>query len=236
MRRIWISLVIWQVGSALHAAELMDITKRRAVTVQGQGKVQAAPDIATLTVEVSQEGAALDSVSAEVRKGMTKVLDALHNAGVSDKDLQTLAFQVQPRYEQDKRGNPHRTGYRVANSVLAKVRDLKKVGKVLSSVIESGATEVNGPNFDFDNPQVLERQALAKAMQDARGKAEVLAETSGSRVGEILSIQQNAGMGWPVPQPKMMRAMAMQADSAEPPIAVGENTFTATVSATFALR
>jgi uncharacterized protein YggE len=167
---------------------------------------------------------------------MGAVLESVRREGVADKDVQTDLFQIQPVYEQDKRGNPHPSGFRVSNRVAIKVRDLKKVGRLLSVVTAAGANSVTGPNFEFDNPSQLEREALAKAMEDAKAKASTLAQAAGAALGEALTISQTGNAGWPPPRPVMaMRAKAF-AESADTPIAAGEQGFTAEVSVTFALR
>jgi uncharacterized protein YggE len=225
-------LAAW--SSVAHAEE--SVKDKRTVTVQGEGKMQAVPDIATLSVEVVQEGASLDEVSAQVRQQMTHVLDALKAQGIAEKDIQTRVYQVQPRYDNEKRGNTRRSGYVVSNGLLVKVRDLKKVGKVLSATVNAGATNVNGPDFDFDNPQQLEHKTLALAMDDAKAKAAVLAEGAGAKLGDVVTINQMGGVVWPVRrQAFAMRAMAMAA-TAEEPIATGEQSFTSNITVTFALR
>jgi uncharacterized protein len=210
---------------------------RRTVTVQGVGKAQAVPDIATLRIEVSQEGASLDAISSDVRKGMSAILERLHKEGVADKDVQTESYQVIPRYEQDKRGNPHRSGFRVSNRVAAKIRDLKKVGKILASVTEAGATSVTGPEFDVDNHAQVEREALAKAMEDAKANAAILATTAGATLDEVVTINQSNTNPWPGPRPLMaMRAMAVQPSESSEPVEAGEQTIQATLTASFALK
>src|SRR5262249_6765673 len=114
--------------------------QERTLTVQGQGKVSAIPDIATLTVEVNQEGTELDPVLTQVRKDMSRVLETVKKQEIADKDIRTDNFQVQPKFEYDKRSNPKRVGYIVTNRVTVKIRDLKKTGKVLTAVLGSGAT------------------------------------------------------------------------------------------------
>jgi uncharacterized protein YggE len=209
----------------------------RTITVEGQAKVSAIPDIATLSVEVRQEGADLDPVLALVRKQMSKVLEAVKGQGIEDKDVRTDIFQVHPKYEQDKRGNPHPAGYIVANGISVKVRDLKKTGKVLSAVLNAGATHVNGPNFELDHPEAVERQALAEATKEAQLKAQAVATAAGVQLGEILTLAPQ-NISWPMPpRPMMMRAMAMPAGIAsEEPISAGEQTVDGRVTVVFAIR
>jgi uncharacterized protein len=244
MKRIGIVLAVLVFGggwlvrplSAADARPDKDEKKERTLTVQGQGKASAIPDIATLTVEVSREGTDLDPVLTQVRRDMNKVLEAVKGQAIEDKDVRTEMFNVRPKYEQDKRGNPHPVGYAVTNRVWVKVRDLKKTGKVLSAVLNAGATSVNGPNFELDKPESVELQALASAAKEARTKAETLAEAAGVKLGEILTINPQPVNG-PMPRrPMMMRAMAMPAAEPEEPIAAGEQTLTASVTITFAIH
>jgi uncharacterized protein len=208
----------------------------RTVTVQGQGKIQAIPDIATLSVGVSQDGSSAEAVSAKVRDAIGQVLAAIKAQGIPDKDVQTQFYEVQPKWEWTG-GRQQRAGFTVSNQVAIKVHDLKKVGRLLAVVTDAGATSVNGPNFGFDNPQELERQALVKAMEDAKDKAAALAQAAGASLGEVTTIDQGGPVAWPGPRPLFAshRAMAAQAVPSEP-IETGEQNFTSNISVTFTLR
>jgi uncharacterized protein len=210
--------------------------QERTIVVQGQGKASAIPDIATLSIEVSQDGAELDPVLTKVRKDMEKVLDVIKKQDIPEKDIRTELFQVNPKFEADKRGNARRVGYTVTNRVSVKVRDLKKTGKVLSASLNAGATSVHGPQFELDNPSQVEREALAAATRDAKAKAQAVAEAAGVQLGEIISIQPQH-MNWPVPVYRG-RAMAMMAsaDVASEPVSAGEQTLTGHVSLTFEIK
>ena len=236
-RAIGIFLGVVSLASPLPAAEAGHEKRERTLTVQGQGKTSAVPDIATLSVEVSQEGSDLDPVLVQVRKEMNRVLDVVKAQGIAEKDVQTEFFQVRPKYEQDKRANPHRAGFVVSNRIAVKVRDLKKAGKALSAVLNAGATSVDGPNFELDNPQAAEREALAAAAKDAKAKAQAVAEAAGVQLGEIVTINPES-VNWPVrPHPLMMRAMAMSAPmEVQEPLAAGEQTLTGVVTITYAIR
>jgi uncharacterized protein YggE len=229
--------ILVMVVSLVQAAENDHDKNDRTLTVQGQGKVSAVPDIAILSIEVSHEGAVLDSILSQVRKETAQVLDVVKSQGISEKDTQTQSFEVRPKYERDKRGNPQRAGFMVVNRVSVKIRDLKKVGKVLASVLNAGATTVDGPNFELDNPQAAERDALAAATKDAQAKAKAVAEAAGVQLGSILTINPQ-NVSWPgPPRPLMMRAMAAPAVAeAEEPLAAGEQTLTGYVTVTYTIR
>jgi uncharacterized protein YggE len=206
----------------------------RMVSVQGHAKVSAPPDIARLRVQVSEEGPGLDPVNAQARQKMEQILKALKSQGIAEKDIQTESFQVGPKTEW-KNGRSDRVGFIVSNQVGVVVRDLKKTGAVLNAVLDAGANNISGPDFVIEHPQPLERKALEMAVEDAKAKAVVLAQAAGASLGSVISLQEGATFQ-PGPRPMMMRSEAKLAASAEVPIATGEDTVQATVSASFSLK
>ena len=77
-------------------------------------------------------------------------------------------------------------------------------------------------------------EARKSAVEDARKKAETLAEAAGVTVGKVLSISESGGMTPPMPMMKAMRAQGMMAEAAVP-VEAGENTYTVQVNVTFEL-
>ena len=166
---------------------------------------------------------------------MEAILKALRAQGVADKDIQTQVYQVVPKMEW-KSGRANRIGYTVANQVEVKLHDLKKIGAVLSAVTDAGANNVLGPQFEFAEPQEMERKALAMALADAKAKAALLAQAAGATLGEVAKIEENPAYR-PGPRPMMaMEARMAQTASPEQPIASGEETVEAMVTASFILK
>nr|MBA3400724.1 SIMPL domain-containing protein [Actinomycetota bacterium] len=79
------------------------------------------------------------------------------------------------------------------------------------------------------NAEALYRQALGKAVAEARARAEVLAKAAGRSLGEITNISESTA----TPYPYAERAAL---DSASTPIVPGEQETSASISVTFALR
>jgi uncharacterized protein YggE len=223
-------------GTALHAQAEGPRKDLRTVTVQGQGQLKAAPDMARITAGVSQDGSSAQTVSTHVRETIAKVLDAVKGQGIVDKDIQTEFYSVTPKWDWSN-GQQRRSGYTVSNQVLIKVHDLKKVGSLLSAITDAGATTVTGPSFEFEHPEALERKTLALAMEDAKAKAAILAEAAGASLGPVFSIEQNGAVNWARPMVSHM-AMAAKAVAVAPPepIETGEQDFNSSITATFTLK
>jgi uncharacterized protein YggE len=118
------------------------------------------------------------------------VMDALRQLEIAEEDIQTVDYSIQAEIDWDD--DEHRViGYVVNNSVRVKMRDMERVGDVLDAVTEAGANNVYGIQFTFDDPSALQEQARAEAMDEARKKAEALAELGGVRLGAPRTISES---------------------------------------------
>ena len=74
-----------------------------------------------------------------------------------------------------------------------KVRDLDRLSDVLDDAIAAGgdAMRVNNVSFTVDEPEQYMAQAREQAMNDARARAEQLAELAGVTLGRARSISES---------------------------------------------
>lgn len=202
-----------------------------SITMEGRGSVTVAPDMAVITARVVTVG----KTAAEALSGNTadisKVIEHIKAAGVEAKDIQTSGFAIYPRYERvtDNSGRqPNITGYEVRNGVEVNIRDLAKLGDLLSGVVDSGANSVDGVRFQVSDPDEKLDEARKKAVEAARHKAEIFAAAAGIDLGGILSISET---GTHMPRPVMMRAESMMMAKADAvPVEAGEETISASVT------
>lgn len=208
--------------------------KERTIKVVGEGKVTAIPDQAEMEFTVQEEGADLKTVSGEVSAKMKNVFKVVKSFGISDKDTQTISYNIEPRYKYDKSGNGQKTGYIVSNRVKIILKDLDKAGDVLEAVTEAEVTQVEGPNFNFSDPTKLQIEALKAAVEDGHSKAEALAMASGAELDKVFSISQTS-TAMPI-SPVAFRANALQEGAQSVPIAKGQNEVTAQVEIVYLLK
>ena len=222
-------------GSTAVNADTGNDADRRVLTVSGQGEVHGTPNQAMLSAGVVTTARTAASALADNSKAMNAVFATLKRAGIADKDMQTSNFSVQPQYATDKNGNTLRdiTGYQVSNTVNVRVDDLSKVGPTLDALVSSGANSIGDIAFTIKDSKPLMAQARAAAVADAAARAQTLARAAGVTLGPILSINESGGYSQPRP---MYRMAEMAVASAPPPIAAGEESVTAGVSITWAIR
>jgi len=206
----------------------------QTISVIGQGKASAPPDMAEIqTGVVTHMDTATEALSAN-NEAMEKILGILKTHKIASKDIQTSDFSVNPEYKRDDRGRrqPEIVGYRVTNQVRIHMRRLEELGKVLDALIRTGSNQVSGVSFGIDDPTDVLNQARKRAIVDARSRAELYAQAAGVRVGKVLVISEQP---IEVPRPKHMeRILAAGADSSVP-VATGEDEFHVRVHVVFSL-
>lgn len=212
------------------------IHDRRSISVTGQGEAAGTPDMATINIGVQTQAPAALEAANQNQAIVDRVMQALGNLGIDDKDLQTADYSIWPEQQHDPReANQMKiTGYRVNNSIHVTVRDIDKVGEILGAATGAGANSVNGISFGIDDPSALEAEAREAAMQDARARAEDLADLAGVELGEVLQVSLSTGGGIPIPY-RAARMEAMDASMA-PDISAGQLTVNVQVQVSYAIR
>jgi len=204
----------------------------RTISVTGEGRVAAPPDMATLQLGVNQTaetaGAALDATS----QATAAVLARIEAAGIAPRDVQTSGLTLNPRW--DRRGGDNGkmevVGYDAANMLSVRVRDLSLLGGLLDAVVRDGANTFHGLTFGLANPEPLLDEAREKAVAEALRKARLLATAAGVELGPLQSLSEQGASG---PRPPSMRMdMAMEAAV---PVAEGEVELAVSVYLVFAI-
>lgn len=202
----------------------------RQITVTGSARVEAAPDLATITAGVETQAEAAAAALSANSQAMTEIFATLDKLGVAKADVQTTRLSLDPVFAQSDDGQttPAITGYQASNMVTIRVRETGKLGAVVDALATSGVNRIYGIGFDIADPRPLLSQARADAVTDAREKAEVLARSAGAALGEVVSIREGDVGGGPGP----MRA---QFDMAATPVAGGTVEVGTDVTVTYAL-
>ena len=139
------------------------------ITVSGVGTVDAVPNEAQMSFGAETRKPTAQAAVAANADAMRKIINALRQAG--GRELATQWVSVYPYT--DETGNV--TGYSASNSVSA-VSDVGDAPALIDAAAEAGANQINGPGLSSSNAEALYRQALAKAVAEARLNAEATRE------------------------------------------------------------
>ncbi len=203
------------------------------LSVSAQAEARRVPDVATLSAGVVTQAADANAAMRANATQMDKVMAAIKAAGIAERDIRTSGISLNPQYKYVENQSPTITGYQASNTVDLKVRDVARLGKVLDALVASGANQVNGPNFEIDQPEPVYDQARRDALQQAQARAGMYAKALGLKVRRIVSISEGGGYRPPMPMPMM--AMARAKSESDTSVAPGETTLTANLDVVFEL-
>jgi hypothetical protein len=196
----------------------------KTITVTGNGTVTSVPDRAEVSFSVDTRAKTATAALGENATEAAKVIAALKDAGVGAADIQTSQVSLSPLTTQD---GVTIIGYTASNSVSVR-SPIAAAGKLIDTAVAAGATSVSGPSLSLSDQAGLYRDALKKAVADAKLKAQALADSAGLTLGAAEAITEGSSAPTPLPMAGKMNA------SGATPIEPGTQDVQATVTVTYA--
>jgi uncharacterized protein YggE len=216
---------------------------KNTITVSAQGEIFAKPDLAIVNFSVVSERKSVDEAMKENTRKMNAIIDFMKGNGIEDRDLRTIAFRVEPRYEWHNGDRFHHrdrrvlVGYEVHQSLEVRIRDMEKIGVIIQGGTNLGANQVGSLRFTIDNQEGLKNQAREQAITKAKEKAEILASQLGVKLVRIVNFSEDYRRPFIPPFDFGVReVMAPAAELAPPEIEIGEDKIQSFVQITYEIR
>jgi uncharacterized protein YggE len=215
-------------------------SQQQGIWVNGTGEIKVEPDIFNLSLGIVSQEKTLGQAQATAATAMDKVLDALKNQGIADKDIQTSRFNVRQVTQWNRETEENEvTGYEVSNMVTVKVRKIDEAGTVIDAVVAAGGdlTRINSMGFAIDDDSDYRDQARELAGDDARARAEQLAKLAGVKLGQPTYVTETS-YSPPIIMRSYIEATAAppMMDGAQTSIIPGELTVTVSVQIVYAIE
>ncbi len=197
---VFIAILIVQKGYDLNTA-ISNRKPANTISISGEGRVSAVPDLATVTIGVLSQGSTAVDVKNQNNDKVNKVVAFVKSQGIEDKDILTSQYSFYPTQDYNN-GTPKITGYQGNQSITVKVHGVDKsqvvLEKIMDGVVNNGANQINGVNLTIEKPTDLQNEARKLAIADAKIKAEELAKEAGLSLGKIVSISESGGYPGPI--------------------------------------
>ncbi len=209
---------------------------KRTLSVTGNGKADAAPDVAYLTLSVETLAKNASQAVKDNAETSNKVIQVIKSKlGKTDK-VSTAGYSLTPVYEYNNQTNKSDfKGYRASNKVIVEAHNLKEIGNIIDATAEAGLNNIESLSFDTTRRDEFRREALTRAVNDAKTTAETLAKAAGVKITRIL--QLSPSFDYPVPMYRDY-ALAKEAASAAPPTPIepGDISVSASVNIVFEIE
>jgi uncharacterized protein YggE len=204
------------------------------IAFSGEGKVYTKPDIAFVDFSVVTQGTRIKDVQEANTKKMNKVITFLKDSGIDEKDIKTTNYNLYPQYTYENYKIPQIMGYQISQTLNIKIRNLDKIGEILQGGVDVGINQVNSLYFGVENDEELKEQARKIAIDNAKEKAERLADELGIKLGKLTNFYENV-VGYPVPM-YSYKESGIGGGGATPDIQAGENEIIVNITLTYEVK
>ena len=221
----------------LKSNSLIGASAQNTITISGEGKVDAKPDLAIVTATIRESGKTTKEAQDKLALKWSKASPAIKEL-IDEKDIKTSSYTTYPKYVYTATGKATIESYEASQIMEFKIRKTDDTTKIIGILSTNAINEVSGPNFSVEDPAKLQEQARAEAITDARNKAVKLATQLGVDIGRIVSFSENSN-GGAVPMAYMARDMAGSSSKTNmptPEIQTGQQTVESNVSITFEIK
>ena len=187
------TLLVLALAAAPALAESTVPQNQNTLIVLGNATITLEPDYATMNLGVTTKGATVSEAQALNSGIMDKVITALKEQGIDEKDIVTSSFNVYANYDYQYSqisGGETLNGYQVDNMLMITVRDIAKVSKVLDAAMGAGANQSYGITFGSTKQTEAYDTALSAAVKEGMRKAELLAAASGKKLGQLVTVEE----------------------------------------------
>lgn len=187
------------------------------VITSGTSSVEATPDIATLTIEVSLSSKNAADAKKQVDSRIAQYFDFLNKNGIENQDIDAANLRTQPEYDFLKTGESVLKGYKAVRQVQVTLRQLDKLNGLLDGALKSGLNEIRSVELGVANPQTYRDRARTQAIENATSQARALAQGFNTTLGPIFSIRYHVANYQPMPVARMFKAneAMLQTDAAQ---------------------
>lgn len=214
----------------------MESNKFGQINVSGSGKVQAVPDIARITFSVRTSGKRTSEAVALNTAKMVELLSVLDKFNINATDRKTVGFGIFPYYDKPaapKKGQrakePKLLGYQCQNGMNIRLRKIAELSDILGALTDAQADNIDFA-FEVEKPEMYEDRARKLAIEDAKRKAKIYCDNTGSRLGRIAELHEARSYAYGAPANAMLTRSAAIEDV---PVAAGEEDITASITVKF---
>lgn len=180
-------LVFSVAGTNLAAA-----AEPNTIAVSGMAEQEVAPDMAYIDVGINVRADDAETARTQEAQIASQIRRALLGLAITDNDLQNTSYYLYQEYKVDRNGVRTADKYVLDSSIKVTVKDLDKLSQVIDKVVEAGATNISNITYALSTQNIIQRQLLATAVENARDKAAVVANAGSRTLGNMLSADVNS--------------------------------------------
>jgi uncharacterized protein YggE len=183
-------------GCGSDTTVVSELNSQEGISVQGQGIAYGPPDVAEVEIGVQAQARTVAEAREQAASSMDAVIKSIKANGLTDADVRTVQFSVDPRYGQPVPGGQQPgqiVGYQVSNVITARVKKLDSIGKIVDDAAAAGGnnTVVRRVTFSILDQTKLQTEARELAVKDAKDRGDKMAQLNGLKLGRPVAINES---------------------------------------------
>lgn len=182
------ALLVFSVAGANLAAA----AEPNTIAVSGMAEQEVAPDMAYIDVGINVRADDAETARTQEAQIASQIRRVLLGLAITDNDLQNTSYYLYQEYKVDRNGVRTADKYVLDSSIKVTVKDLDKLSQVIDNVVKAGATNISNITYALSTQNIIQRQLLAMAVENARDKAAVVASAGSRTLGNMLSADINS--------------------------------------------
>ncbi len=184
----------------------------RRIVVTGSAEIIVPADNITFSFTTRYESDDIDEAIRTVRKQAEEISSDLLKLSLTSENLSTGSFYSgKYRYSHDKK-KKKRPEFYASLKTIVDIDSLDLLEPAIAAISKQRPFSVSDINYNLKNFEEHKLRALAKALEMAKIKANLLAECTGVKVGKVLFMDENKVSGYRMYTPNPFNA-SMQISS-----------------------
>lgn len=180
---------------------VIQLSSAQTISVTGESQIDAIPDVVTINFNIETKASTASEAQNQNNEIYNKLVSFLTIQGFSESEIKTINFNVYPEYDWNS-GQQSQKGYIAQHSVKIELltEESEKITAVIDAGIDAGAL-INYINFELSEELQKEKkfEAIQTATEDAKIRAESIAQGLGKNLGRIVSITDSGFNYYPWP-------------------------------------
>lgn len=208
----------------------------RTVSATGTAQMSVMPDKAIVYLSIETRNVSADDAKNMNAEISSKVLAALDRIGIAKSDIETQNYAINPEYDWGS-GTQKLIGYVASNNIKISSNDFNNVGKIVDASVNAGAL-ISYINFDLSTAKQNEYKkiVLANASNDAKAKAQAIAEGLGAKLGSLVSVSSSDYNYRPYPMYDKAMGSSVSVQEATTNISPQKLDVTGTVTVSYSIK
>ena len=164
------------------------------IEVTGTASMEVEPDFLDIQIAIEHEGDNAADVQQRLMEKSRKILAFIKSQDGVD-DVKTDRVSLYPRQNYQTK----ETSYSARQMISFRFTDLAQYEEVMPGLLELGVTGISRSVFGSTEVGDIKMKLMQQALQDAREKATVMANTLGQEIGKAVYISDQQGGASPFP-------------------------------------